>query len=107
MRQRQKENFDNRHKAQSPHHLSPGEIIWLPDQGTDRTILQESGPRSYSVQTSSGQYHCNRHHISLPTQSNHRQNPLMTNAIVLPDDRIELPSTKPASSEPVTTGTQT
>ena len=70
--------------------------------------LQESGPRSYSVQTASGQYrHNHRHIISLPTQSNHRQNPLITNTDVLPDECIELPSKKPASTETATTGTKT
>ena len=46
MRQRQKQTFDSCHKAHSLHPLSPGESVWLPDQETDGTVMQESGPRS-------------------------------------------------------------
>ena len=55
-----------------------------------------------------GQYRHNRHHIiSLPTESDPRQNPPTTRTDVLPDDHIESPSTTPASTEPAATGTRT
>ena len=75
MRQRQKQNFNSCYKAQSLHPLSPGESVWLPDQETDGTVMQESGPKSYTVQTSDGQYRRNRRHIiSLPIESDPKQN---------------------------------
>ena len=52
------------------HPLLPGETVWLPEQGTNGTVLQETAPRSYTVQTSNGQYCRNRRHINpLPTGS--------------------------------------
>ena len=44
MRQRQKKNFDSRHRVQTLHPLSPGDTVWLPEQTTGGTVLQESGP---------------------------------------------------------------
>ena len=73
MRRSQKKNFDSRHKAQTLEPLLPGETVWLPEQGTEGTVIEESSPRSYTVQTSNGQYRRNRYHIiSLPPESNTR-----------------------------------
>ena len=106
MRQRQKKTFDSRHKAQSLHPLSPGESVWLPDQGTDGKVIEESGPRSYTVQTPDGQYRRNRRHIiSLPIESDPRQNPPTTSSDVLPDVPIQPSSTnKSVSKQPITNG---
>ena len=106
MRQRQKKTFDSRHKAQSLHPLSPGESVWLPDQGTDGKVIEESGPRSYTVQTPDGKYRRNRRHIiSLPIESDPRQNPLTISSDVLPDVPIQPSSTnKSVSKQPITNG---
>ena len=68
MRQRQKKNFDSRHRAQILDTLLPGETVWLPDQRTEGTVVRDSAPRSYTVQTSKGQYRRNRRHIIFLTQ---------------------------------------
>ena len=89
MRQRQKKTFDSRHKAQSLHPLSPGESVWLLDQRTDGKVMEESGPRSYTVQTPDGQYCRNRRHIiSLPIESD-LKNPPTTSSDVLPNVHIK------------------
>ena len=49
MRQRQKKNYDSHHRVQTLHPLSPGDTVWSPEQTTDRTVLQESGPQSYTT----------------------------------------------------------
>ena len=109
MRQRQKKNFDSRHRAQTLDTLLPGETVWLPDQRTEGTVVRDSAPRSYTVQTSKGQYRRNRRHIIfLPTEpitnqpdTNARRNP-QTNSNDSPTGSpIPLPS---PPSEPNTSG---
>ena len=86
MIQRQKEIFDSYHIAQSLHPLSPSELVWLLDQETDGKVMQESGPKSYTVQTSNGQYcHNCSHVISLPIESDPKQYPYTTSTNFLPD----------------------
>ena len=64
MREKQKDNFDSRHKSRELTPLSPGDSVWVTDQQTPGTVIQLSSPRSYQIQTSSGMLPRNRRHIN-------------------------------------------
>lgn len=67
LKEKQKQNFDNRHKVSTLKPLKPGEDVWIPDTQSKGTVVKETEPRSYTVQTSEGTYRRNRRHlISLP-----------------------------------------
>ena len=70
--------------------------------------MEESGPRSYTVQTPDGQYRRNRRHIiSLKIETDSRQNSPTTSSDVLPDFAIQSSSTnKSVSTKPITNGIQ-
>ena len=63
IRKRQQKNFDRRHKAKTLEPLLPGETVWIPDHSTTGIVTNEIAPRSYNVQTATGQYRRNRRHI--------------------------------------------
>ena len=63
IRDRQKRNFDSSHQARSLEPLVPGETVWLPDSASE----ENTAPRTYIVQTPTGQFWRNRRHIvSMP-----------------------------------------
>ena len=62
-RHKQKLNFDSRHQAVDLKSLAPGDCVWLPDQQNVGRVLAENVPRSYDVETPSGQYRRNRRHL--------------------------------------------
>ena len=64
IQERQKRNFDTRHKARSLSSLKPGDIVWLPEYETTVKVRDEVAPRSYIVDTTEGgRYRRNRRHI--------------------------------------------
>ena len=54
IRERQKRNFDNHHRARSLSPLGKGDEVWLPDGTSGQISQQASSPRSYYVQTETG-----------------------------------------------------
>ena len=67
MRARQKNNFDQHHRAKILEPLLPGETIWLPDRSSSGKVVKQTAPRSFVVQTSEGVYRRNRRDIvSIP-----------------------------------------
>lgn len=60
LRARMKKNFDERHRAKNLPPLRPGDNIWIPGNRSGGIVLEESNPRSYTVQTEQGTFRRNR-----------------------------------------------
>ena len=54
MRMLQKPTFDQRHKAHRLDPLAPGDLVWIPQNQTEGTVVTEVARRSYQVTTPSG-----------------------------------------------------
>ena len=65
MRMQQKHTFDQRHKARRLDPLAPGDLVWIPQNQTEGTVLREVAPRSYQVTTPSGILRRNRQQLRL------------------------------------------
>ena len=64
-----KENFDRRHKVIPLPSLQRGDEVWIPEFETSGTVIEETYPRSYRVQTSRGVLWRNRRDlVSLPKE---------------------------------------
>ena len=63
IRERQQKNFNNHHQARQlrPHHT--GEHVYIPDNASEGTVVEEPSPRLYVVQTPNGTYKRNRRHL--------------------------------------------
>ena len=66
IRSKQKANYNCQHRERNLEPLLPGETVWLPDRESTGTIVEQSSPRSYTVQTPRGQFGRNHRHI-IPT----------------------------------------
>ena len=54
-REKIKENYDRRHQVFASEELSPGDMVWIPDQRKEGKIVQnDEAPRSVLIQTSDG-----------------------------------------------------
>ena len=62
---KQKSNFDSRHRVTDLKPLTPGDCVWLPDQQSADQIIAENTPRCYNIETPSGQYRRNIFHCQL------------------------------------------
>ena len=66
-KQKMKKNFDKRHKVVTLPSLRKGDEVWIPEFETSGTVMEETHPRSYRVQTPRGALRRNRRDlISLP-----------------------------------------
>ena len=64
-----KENFDKCHKVVTLPSLRKGDEVWIPKFETSGTVMEETHPRSYQVQTPRGALRRNhRDLISLPNE---------------------------------------
>ena len=65
LKDRQKRNFDQRHRAKDLPELQPGDTVWIPDQNSPGTVLEGEtpSPRSHNVQTRDGTYRRNRQQL--------------------------------------------
>ena len=69
LKQRQKENFDSRHRVHELPPLKAGDQVYLPQMKTNATVQREYGERSYIVSTPNGQVRQNKRHLnSLPKE---------------------------------------
>ena len=69
LKQRQKENYDSRHRVHEVPPLVAGDQVYLPQMKTNATVQREYGERSYIVSTPNGQVRRNkRHRNSLPKE---------------------------------------
>lgn len=60
LKQRNKTNFDSRHKVTDLRPLQPGDTVWIPENKAEGTIVEQSDPRSYTVQVQDGIIRRNR-----------------------------------------------
>ena len=99
MKEKQKKNFDRRHKAQELKKLVPGESVWVPEMRTEGIVEKEVLPRSYQVLTPRGTLRRNRQHLrpipDVTTQVNVRRN-----------DDVLVPESTQNQSEPTVTTSQ-
>ena len=66
-KQKMKTNFDKRHGVVTLPSLQSGDKVWIPEFETSGTVIEETHPRSYRVQTEKGVLRRNRKDlISLP-----------------------------------------
>ncbi|XP_062855259.1 uncharacterized protein K02A2.6-like [Trichomycterus rosablanca] len=64
-RQKQKQNYDRRHKTHDMTHLHPGKHVWVKDTDERGTVVSAADtPRSYMVETPRGTFRRNRFHLS-------------------------------------------
>ena len=54
MRDRMKRNFDSCHKAAPLQPLNQGDIVWIPEDDSEGIVVEETSPRSYTVQKQNG-----------------------------------------------------
>ena len=71
IKERQRQNYDQRHKTKELTPLEPGDTVWISDRDTSGTVIDETGPRSHVVETSDGSYR--RNLVRLPTQEADRE----------------------------------
>ena len=53
-RERTRKNYDQHHGVRELEPLSSGQSVWIPDRSEEAEVLQETGTRSYEVQTPDG-----------------------------------------------------
>ena len=71
IRDRQQKNFNTHHRASPLKSLNSGDLVYIHDNAREGTVLEESSPRSYIVQTPEGTYRRNcTHLVPLPNTSN-------------------------------------
>ena len=64
-RQKQKQNYDRRHRAHDMPLLQQGDHVWVKDILERGTVMSNAGtPRSYIVETARGTLRRNRYHLS-------------------------------------------
>ena len=69
-KERMKRNFDKHHRARDLQPLEPGESVWIPENKSSGTVIGESNPRSYDVQTQDGMLRRNRRDlVQMPNDS--------------------------------------
>ena len=60
MKQRMKRNFDRRHGAKDLKEMQPGDTVWLPENRSKGTVIEQSNTRSYTVRVQDGTIRRNR-----------------------------------------------
>ena len=53
-KQRQKQDFDRRHRATETLPLSPGDRVWMPDRSSEAHVESQVAPRSFELTTEDG-----------------------------------------------------
>ena len=86
IRERQQKNFNKYHRASPLKLLKSGDLVYIPDNERQGTIIEESSTRSYTVQTPEGTYRRNRRHlVPLPTTENNTEAEANDPPDILPD----------------------
>ena len=65
MRDQMKRNFDSHHKAAPLQPLNPGDIVWIPEDDSEGIFVEETSPRSYTVQRQNRTLRRNRRDLIL------------------------------------------
>ena len=70
LKQKQKGNFDERHRVHELPTLLPGDNVWLSDRREEGRVEEQVGTRSYEVESNGTLYRRNRRDlISVPSSS--------------------------------------
>uniref|UniRef100_A0A669BXN3 Gypsy retrotransposon integrase-like protein 1 n=1 Tax=Oreochromis niloticus TaxID=8128 RepID=A0A669BXN3_ORENI len=86
-RQKQRQNYNRRHRAHDMLQLNPGDKVWVSDMDTRGTVVSMAGsPRSYIVETAKGTLRRNRYHL--------------TRTPGAPEISVDPPETSPENSVP-------
>ena len=86
IREKQQKNFNKYHRASPLKVLKSGDLVYIPDNERQGTIIEESSTRSYTVQTPEGTYRRNRRHlVPLPTTENDTEAEANDPPDILPD----------------------
>ena len=64
LKDRQKKDYDARHRTKALPQLDPGDYVWLPDRETTGKVVTETAPRSLIVDTQNGTFRRNRQHLN-------------------------------------------
>ena len=68
IKERQRQNYNRRHKAQELPQLESGDTVWIPDRDSSGTVVEEASPHSHIVDTPDGSYCRNwRHLVRMPS----------------------------------------
>ena len=85
IRDRQQKNFNTHHRASPLKSVNSGDLVYIPENAREGTVVEESSPRSYIVQTPEGTYRRNRRHlVPLPNAYNSKN----TNNVPDTPDRV-------------------
>ena len=63
-----KSDFDTRNRAQTLPVLNTGDIVWLPNENTEASVMEKVGPRAYTVVIPKGILQSNRSQIRVMPQ---------------------------------------
>ena len=63
IKRKQKGNFDRRHRARDLSPALQGDLVWIPDRNERGTVGDQVGPRSYRVETPTGEFRRNRRDV--------------------------------------------
>ena len=86
IRERQHKNFNKYHRASPLKLLKSGDLVYIPDNERQGTIIEESSTRSYTVQTPEGTYRRYRRQlVPLPTTENNTEAEANDHPDILPD----------------------
>ena len=70
MKQRMKRNYDWRHDPKELKGLQPGDIVWIPENKQEGTVMEKNNTRSYMVRVQDGTIRRNRRDlVALPDTS--------------------------------------
>ena len=64
LKDRQKKDYDARHRTKALPQLDPGDYVWLPDRETTGKVVTETAPRSLIVDTQNGTFRRNCQHLN-------------------------------------------
>ena len=67
LKKQNKINFDRQHKARDLQPLQPGDTVWVPENQSDGTVVEQLNTRSYTVRVQGGTIRRNRRDlVALP-----------------------------------------
>ena len=67
LKKQNKKNFDRQHKARDLQPLQPGDTVWVPENQSDGTVVEQLNTRSYTVRVQGGTIRRNRRDlVALP-----------------------------------------
>lgn len=104
LKKRNKTNFDSHHKARELQPLQPEDTVWIPENKSEGTIVEQSNPRSYTVRVQDGTIRRNRRDLIVlpdPQESDCTEDQNKEK-----DCQQQTQGSKDSNSDPAESGTQ-